>query len=353
MKTERWGLIAVVVILLGMLLWSFRAKTASSNPDAAKQPVTTVQSSAGQERNDSPPVQPGAVSAKAPLPHQPQSMGEQMQFVLQKYNHKDIEFYGRVIDHYGTRLPDVQVIGQVIFNSGVSSGVLKPKAYTDANGYFEIKGVQGRTLDFNLIKEGYQFMPEGDAFDYTELVPEAKRHHPDPKNPVTLRMWKLQGAEPMIYFDRKSFKLPPDGSPVRIDLATGKKVSSGGDVIVVIEQPIAPPGERLAHYAWTAKITASGLLETTDKLMYLAPESGYAPVLNYGEKGDERVQEKQVAKSFYLKTSEGRYARMKMDLTSDTNPERGSFFGLTWWLNPKPGSRNLEFDPAKVIAPQP
>jgi hypothetical protein len=256
-----------------------------------------------------------------------------------------------VIDHYGTPLPDVEVDGHVIYNSGISSGVLKPKAYTDANGYFEIKGVQGRTLGFNLRKEGYEFIPEGGAFDYTELVPEEKRHHPDPKNPVILRMWKLQGAEPMLYFERKAFKLPPDGTPVRIDLATGKKVSSGGDVILTIEQPMAPPGERLTHYGWTARITATGLQESTAKLMYLAPESGYTSALNYGEKGNERVQEKQVAKSFYLKTADGRYARVSMDLTSDTNPERGSYVGLTWWLNPKVGSRNLEFDPAKVITP--
>ena len=348
MKTKRWVLIAVVVILLGMLLWWVRAKTASSNPDAAKQPVTTVQSSAGQVKNDSPPVEPAAVSAKAPLPPQPQSKREQMREILSKLNDKEIEFYGKVIDQFGTPIPGVNVGGSAIYNNGVSSGVQEKKTVTDAEGFFSFTGMRGRTFDCGLRKPGYQTMPEGDAWDYTELVPEEKRHHPDPKNPVILRMWKLQGAEPMIYFDRKSFMLPPDGAPVRIDLATGKKVSSGGDVIVTIEQPMAPPGERLTHYAWTAKITATGLQESTAKLMYLAPERGYTSALNYGENGNERVQEKQVAKSFYLKTADGRYARVSMDLTSDTNPERGSYVGLTWWLNPKPGSRNLEFDPAKL-----
>jgi hypothetical protein len=120
---------------------------------------------------------------------------------------------------------------------------------------------------------------------------------------------------------------------------------------MTLQQPIAQPGQRLTHYPWTAKIAADGLQESALKLMYLAPENGYVPALTYGEKGDERVQERHVEKSFYLKTRDGRYARVRMDFTSDTNPDRGNFVGLTWWLNPKPGSRNLEFDPNKEIAP--
>lgn len=276
-----------------------------------------------------------------------------MQNLLGAVNHKAIEFYGKVVDQRGTLLSGVSVYASVIYNSGLSAGVDKKQTETDAAGLFSISGMKGRTLGIGLEKDGYEYGGEHGPFQFTEMVIEAERYHPDPKNPVVFVMWKLQGAEPMIYFERRAFKLPPDGTPVRIDLATGKKVPTGGDMIVTLQQPIAQPGQRLTHYPWTAKIAADGLQESALKLMYLAPENGYVPALTYGEKGDERVQERHVEKSFYLKTRDGRYARGRMDFTSDTNPDRGSYVGLTWWLNPKPGSRNLEFDPKKAVSPKP
>ena len=354
MKTNRWVLIAVVAILLGLLLWWARDK---NWPDsgAAKPTVGTVQSSSDASKKESAPVEPAAVHANAPIPPQPPSKHEQMQSVLQKYNHKDIEFYGKVIDQYGTPLPEVAVNGQVIYNSGVSSGVLKPKTHTDANGYFEIKGIQGRTLDFNLLKEGYEFMPEGDAFDYTELVPEEKRHHPDPKNPVILRMWKLQGAEPLIHME-KDFKIPPDGTAVRVDLTTGKRVIQGGDLIITLRHEILAPGaEPKRGFDWNAQIAASegGIVETTQRLMYLAPEKGYTPALAVGMPANKSGWQPSVDSNFYLQSRGQIYSRVMMHLNANPDQERGSYLSLTWWLNPKPGSRNLEFDPAKVVSVKP
>jgi len=268
-------------------------------------------------------------------------------------NHKDIEFYGKVVDQHGAPLADVGVYASVIYNSGLSAGVEKKQTKTDAAGLFSISGMKGRTLGIGLDKDGYEYGGDQGPFQFTEMVMEAERYHPDAKKPVVFVMYKLQGAEPMIYFKRKDFDLLADGTPVRIDLATGKKVTAGGDLTVTLKQPSAQFGQQLLHYPWTVEITADGLAESTAKLMYLAPGNGYMSTLTYGEKGDERVQHNQVEKNFYLKTADGRYARVRLDVTSRSNPEYPSTMGLTWWLNPKPGSRNLEFDPAKAIKPTP
>lgn len=276
-----------------------------------------------------------------------------MSNLLSSVNHKPIGFYGKVVDQHAMPLANVTVYASVIYNTGLKSGVDKTQTRTDAAGLFSITGMRGRTLGIGLDKDGYEYGGEHGPFQFTEMVMEAERYHPDQTNPVVFVMYKLQGAEPTIHFARRFFDVPPDGTAVRIDLATGRKVSAGGDVIITLQQPMARPGQRLMHYRWLAEIAADGLQESTAKLMYLAPENGYVSALSYGEKGDERVQERHVEKSFYLKTTDGRYARVRMDFTSDTNPDYPSTVGLTWWLNPKPGSRNLEFDPAKAIKPQP
>lgn len=354
MKTRYWALIAVIAILLGLLLWWSRARPKVAS-DPVKPSTAIGQSKPDIADKDALPPEPLSAPATTPLPQRPLTKGEQAQAILQAYNHKDIEFYGKVIDQFGAPLPGVQVNGQVIYNSGVSSGVLKPRTSTDANGYFEIKGVQGRTLGFNLIKDGYQFMPEGDAFDYTEFVPEGKRHHPDPKNPVVLKMWKLQGAEPMVHM-RKDFKIPPDGTPVRIDLTTGKKVEQGGDLVLTLRHEAWAPGvQGKRPFDWTMQLEANngGVVESTQRLMYLAPEDSYAPSLTIDMPSAKSGWEPDVSRTFYLKSRGQIYSRVGMVFNANPNQERGSYLSLNWWLNPKPGSRNLEFDPAKVIKPQP
>ncbi len=255
-----------------------------------------------------------------------------------------------MVDQQGEPLANVDVYASVIYNSGLSAGLSKKQTKTNEEGLFSISGIRGRTLGIGLDKDGYEYGGDQGPFQFTEMVTEAERYHPDGKNPVVFRMWKLQGAEPLIYFERKAFRLPSDGTPVRIDLATGKKVSSGGDLIVALQQPMAQPGQWLQHYAWKAEITAGGLMESTATLMYLAPETGYVSTLVYGEKGDERLQNSTVERRFYLKTADGRYARVKMGLTSQTNPDHPSTIGLIWWLNPASGHRNLEYDPLQNVA---
>ncbi|MFT3830619.1 MAG: hypothetical protein QM691_13030 [Opitutaceae bacterium] len=354
MKRLRWAVIVLLLVAVGLFFWRWRgpnsgAETASPQPTATASPAhsaETVQSAV-------PAATSSAKEAGKPPSPQPVTKRERMANLLSAVNHKPIEFYGKVVDQFGVPVPAVDVYASVIYNSGLSAGVEKAQTKTDADGLFAIDGMKGRTLGIGLEKEGYEYGGDHGPFQFTEMVAESERHHPDPKNPVLFVMFKLQGAEPMLYFERKAFRLKPDGTPIRIDLATGRKVSSGGDIVVFLNQPLDESGKWLPHYAWTAQFEACGLREGTTKLMYLAPEDGYVGSLTYGEKGDERVQSHQAEKSFYLKTSDGRFARIRMDVHTQTSDEHQAAVGFTWWLNPKPGSRNLEFDPKTAITPKP
>jgi len=266
-------------------------------------------------------------------------------------NHKDIEFYGKAVDQAGTPLADVAVYASVLYNTGLTSGMDKSETKSDARGLFSISGMKGRTLGLSLVKPGYEYDGEKGPFHFTELVGEKDRYTPDKENPVILTMWKLQSAEPMVQFDRRSFKLPASGTAGRSSLSTGKQVSNGGDLIIETKHPLAEPGKWLIRYPWsvTISVPGGGLIESTSRRMYEAPESGYSAAFKYEETGEEESFKGQFDKRFYLKTRAGAYARLVVDLSTQTNPKDSSYIGIIWWLNPAPGHRNLEFDPAKMV----
>lgn len=345
----------LVVALVGLMLLTWR--WARKHPQGEQPRPTVADVAPSLATPEASKTQSGVLLPVAPPPTSPlPSKGEQMIAILDAHNDKDIEFYGKVIDQQGSAIPDVKVTGSVIYNSGRGSGVQEAHTTTDAEGLFSFTGMKGRTFDYHLEKVGYQTMPEGDAFDYTELVPENKRHHPDPRNPVVLKMWKHQAAEPLVHYERKYFPLPADGTSVRIDLLTGKQVATGGDLVIAVSHVVLPRGATPEpQFDWRAhmEIAGGGLLESRQRLMYLAPEDGYAPRLTLDMLADKPDWTNTVDRNYYLKTRGDLFARMEVHLNANQRGYDPSYAMLQWWLNPKPGSRNLEVDtgPVAQVAP--
>ncbi|MFA5262617.1 MAG: carboxypeptidase-like regulatory domain-containing protein [Opitutaceae bacterium] len=343
MKNRHWIILTLLLLLLTLVFFWWRSRQPKSS-----EPQTTPPSS-------SPTLKPKEQAAPAPATTVvTPAKREQMGNLLGGLNHKNIEFYGKVVDQAGMPLPDVAVYASVLYNTGLTSGMAKCETKSDTRGFFSISGMKGRTLGLSLVKPGYEYDGEKGPFHFTELVSEKDRYMPDLKNPVILTMWKLQGAEPMVQFSDLDWRLSVDGPALRIDLATGKRVSTGGDVVIEVNHPLAEPGKWLQRYPWSATVAApeGGLTESTSRQMYQAPESGYTKAFTYQETGKEEAYMGQFDKQFYVKTRNGTYARLKLHLSTQTNPGYPSYIVATWWLNPKPGSRNLEFDPAK-LAPAP
>jgi hypothetical protein len=305
----------------------------------------------GSMQANSPSATGTTASSTAPPFKSKQQM---LRGVLSAFNHQPIEFYGRVLDQSDMPVSGAQVNGQIIYNSGIASGVTRPKTVTDANGLFQFKGFQGRTLDFTIVKPGYQDTPEGDAFDFTKLVGEDERHHPDPRNPVVLRMWKLQGAEPLIVSGRR-IDIVPDGRKVRIDFMTRRIVESGGDLVVFLKHDMQEFHSVPKHpYDWEAEIAAvdGGLIEVKQREtnMLQAPADGYVPVLFAGMRASQQGWHGMVTKNLYAKTRGNLYSRVQV-IIQCTPTQKTSSVQVTWLMNPS-GSRNLEDDPAKRIEPK-
>ena len=346
MKRIPWILILVLVAVLALLLW--RSHLAQSTaPDSAI-------GAASEMSKESAPNQAQTVAASPPPPSEkavgePEGKGALISRFLGAVNHKEIKLFGKVVDQAGAPLGGVTVYASAIYNTGLESGLDKAQTTTDSAGLFTIEGMKGRTLGIGLAKSGYEYGGDHGPFQYTELVKEAERYHPDPKNPVLFVMWRLQGAEPMIVFEDRELRVPVDGMPLRIDLTTGKRVETGGDLLITLRHAMAAPGEWLHRYPWQAEVAApGGLIETTSRLMYLAPESGYVSSLSLSEKGDEPEYRGQFDKQLYIKTEGGNFARLRMHVSTQTNPDRSSYAVLSWWLNPRVGSRNLEYEPTRT-----
>jgi hypothetical protein len=348
MKTCRWIILTLLLLILAFVFVWWRSRPVKSSELQATPPTAAV--------SPSPAPKPGEQAASTPATNAATpSKLEKMSRLLGDLNHKDIEFYGKVVDQAGTPLPDVAVYVSVLYNTGLTSGMVKRETKTDTQGLFSISGMTGRTLGIGLDKPGYEYDGEKGPFHFTELVGEKDRYTPDRKAPVIMTMWKLQGAEPLIHFEQRGYPVPPTGSAVRIDLKTGKHVEVGGDIVVTFWHDEAEAGQRLKRYAWKAELAVpdGGLIPSTSRRMYLAPESGYESTIIVSQTGKEPEYEIGSEKTYYLKTGSGQYARVSIHLTTDTSTKYESYVVLTWWLNPKVGNRNLEFDPAKTVKPQP
>jgi len=283
-------------------------------------------------------------------------------------NHKPIEFYGRVMDQYGSPVPDVAVEGGVQYNTGGESGLRKAYTTTDDMGYFSFTGLEGQDLGIGLSKEGYEYGPIGRIFSYSEFAAEKDRYVPDPGSPFILTLWKKQGPETLIYYFRE-WRIPIDGSAVGFDLSSGKISDEGADLVIsIIRDPLRMPFGTLG-YAWHAEVTAveGGMIRVGRQQYYnLAPEMGYLASFEYSQESRDQLEAKGTLATdrapwssdfdddFFIKSQGGRhFAHVRLGIVSNADSEEGDNIGAVRalvWLNPN-GSRNLEFDPAKAITP--
>jgi hypothetical protein len=310
-----------------------------------------------------------AAQANAPASAQPlatQKPSSELKRTFEALNHNPIEFYGRALDQHGEPVNGAEVTGSVLYNTGVKSGRKVASTITDAGGYFRFSGLEGQTLGIDFKKSGYEFNPRHTLFSFSYFEADHKRHIPDPKNPVIFTLWKKQGAEALVYYDKTFWEIPADGTPLKLNLATGRMGDAEADMIVSLARtPLRMRyGER--GYAWnaTVEIVGGGMIRVGEQDYYnLAPESGYLPRFEHAQESQsvrDAQSEKikwtwrgEVEDTFLVKSLDGRrYARVHLRISSScrqTNDANASM-SVTVWLNPS-GSRNLEFDSRKAIAP--
>jgi hypothetical protein len=250
-----------------------------------------------------------------------------------------IEFYGRIIDQFGDPVGAARV--HVSWTDLSDQGTTERELFSDENGSFLINGVMGKRLTVNLIqKEGYESAARNfRSFEYAAFF-DQNYHVPDPKRPVIFEMHRKAETEPLIVVSNK-YRIPEDGV-VGVDLKTGRL--GGTDLLIELIANSDPTGK-----IWIAKVSApsGGIQLASDEFATVAPETGYESVLTINQDSPQPAgfQGGSLYKGgrFYVKIPLG-YAVAEFRMI----PGNKSLH-FTSYLNPKPSSRNLEFDLNKAM----
>lgn len=255
-----------------------------------------------------------------------QSTGIKMILGLFTLNHSRIVFYGRLEDQFGRGLGNTPVNFNVRIENGFRSGVDRGTVVTDANGFFKISGRNGEILWIAPHVAGYAIASENREAIYSSLWPENERAHPDPKKPVVIKMWKLQGAEPLVGLG-SNYKIHYTNQSLCFDLLAGKIVSNGGDIKITVNRPSGIISERNPQ-VFSVKFEAvdGGIMDSsgTERITYSAPDVGYSQskTISSSDKLPEGSGISGFRTGFYLKSRNGKvYAKVQVSFGINESPD--------------------------------
>jgi hypothetical protein len=346
--------IAVLLVVLALWYWERKAPEAplaasnETNGAPAERSEYRPPVAATLVETNAPTGSTGAatVLANAPRPP-PESKADRRREVLSTYNDVPIDFYGKLEDQYGNPVGGAEVKGSIRVISGVRQGTDWLTTTSDENGLFHFHG-KGQDISTMPSKKGYALASLDGGGNYSMLGPEKERAHPDPNNPVVIKMWKLQGAEPLLSIDQR-YKLPYKSDPVYFDLIAGKVVPSGGDLKLTVNRSPGVISGR-SRLDWSLQIEAvdGGVMDAAgqERIIYAAPDSGYQQSMTFTFSTNAPNKWSGGFTQGFLLTSRSGQVYGKVGLSFDINdapdePMTATFRGIANTNH----SRNWEGDP--------
>jgi hypothetical protein len=338
MNIKRWILSSAAIgaaIIAGWIFWSPKpiSQPASSLPPKVQGPERSVISAANETnpRNTSP----------APLAED-----------------GPIVFYGKLEDQAADPVAYASIVANKIYHNGAAELSERLFARSDDNGFFQIDAGSGASIEIVPRAPGYALASTNNVAFYTGR----QQARPDPNRPVIIKMWKLQGAEPLAVFDAR-YRVRP-GSPIYfdfvtqtivptyVDFRTQQVVPSGGDLKITINRSpgIVSPEN---HPDWSIELETvadGGLVEVTPAMSattYWAPTEGYQPkcFVRVSEKTGKEWSPK-VESCFFVQTRDGGvYTKLSLKVAINLNPTEPAEVMLSGVANTN-GSCNWEGDPA-------
>lgn len=309
----QWSAITLA-LLIGIFFWRRSQSTAGSS---ASVPIVTIRD---EEHLGSPNSRATTFIAAYSTP---------------------IVFFGKVVDE----------LGNVISGASIKLGVHDNPAGTgsyyyrtsDSAGLFELSGVHGLGISIWVSKAGYYTIESsrGRHFVYGGFRGPHDGVNPTDASPAVFVLKKMGEVASLVHLAKTSVKVPKDGTPVEIDLSTGRVVSTGvGDLrfeVWTADRNSDPNSGR--NYEWECRVSipGGGLIDRTGEFEFQAPEAGYLSSFETGMAQNAIPWRKGFEHQFFAKLRNGRFARLSLELTTAGD----HFFVLDCYLNPTPGDRNL------------
>jgi hypothetical protein len=254
-----------------------------------------------------------------------------------------INFYGRVVDENERPVPAAKVHAQ--WSDLSPNGASSEETFSDSQGSFSITGKTGRGITIRIAKEGY-YTPKQQqiSFDYAGFW-EANYHEADPRHPVTFHL-RTKGRTESLTSGEIRPTLSADGTPVRVDLLNGGRISPEGQVEIaaVTNTEKYPP----RVFDWQASIVVQdgGLVEYDLEFPFEAPEEGYVPKVEFKMLASAPDWRRSIEKSYFIRIgTPPKYGRIRVRFNGAS--QKVSF---DYAVNPT-GSRNLESNTAEPSSP--
>ena len=336
MKRWRYFLLAAAMLCIIAIFFFLRRKP--SPPVQEKRLIATSQPASSQA--------PAPVLTASPTPPPPNpslAHQETQEEKLEKIFSHIINFYGKVIDEKGAAVEGAQI------RYSAPSSFLKIEKgnvdgpITDSKGLFSITGKRGAGIYVTASHPDYYNTEQSSCqFSYFENTDR----NPSASKPAIFMLRKKGTAEPLLKLKQVVKSVPKNGRPVQVGFS-GK---NGGDLTVQAWTSPRPTGAaNNAPFAWKMRIAVpgGGLVAYDDQYQFNAPENGYVPTIDFDmpASGIDGKWRDRFEQTYFVKLTSGNYARMRFQMIAGGN----HFAVVESYYNPTPGSRNLEFDPAKAV----
>ncbi len=284
----------------------------------------------------------------------------------------------RVTDDEGQPI-DSAMIRAAFFFDPKKQGLILGK--TDTNGFCTVEGLTYTDVSYQIEKDGYYRTDGRYVFGMVDPPVINNRWQPwNPTNTVTLK--PIKNPVPMCV-KKVEITMPLSDQPIGFDLEKGDLVAPYGkgirtDMIFSASGSFESNFERNSWLEITFLNQKDGIQafeipvdpEFKDKSAfaspYFAPESGYATNWIYKRKitrnGAERINPSPRGNmNFFFRVQtvlnekgeiiSAQYGKIYGDIVCDFADEKRLGVYFTYYLNPEPNSRNLEFDTKKNLFP--
>ena len=181
------------------------------------------------------------------------------------------------------------------------------------------------------------------SFAYGMWADSYRQAAPTKDNPAIFLLHKMGETEPLIQLSSRQIDVPRTGETMSIDLATGRT----GKGNLQVTSWIGDSKQRPFDWRYLLSIPGGGLVEREGQFDFEAPADGYQRAIEVNMSASAEPWTSRLTRQYFARLADGRHARFSIRFYAGSR----NFVVLEGYLNPNPDSRNLEFDPNKVVQP--